>query len=135
MDLVSKYPFFTFPFCQTCLPIEAVVPSSLPCINNVVLMLYPLFPECSSSQFKSSFVSLVVIDVVPIVVWMTLLKSLFIEMSCSVVGELHLKKRCLLLVSCHHWFAYVLFSSLSVVCLQSALVISVLYFRCFVSVV
>ena len=56
---------FTFPFCQTCLPIEVVVPSSLPCINNVVLMLCPLFPECSSSQFKSSFVSLVVIDVVP----------------------------------------------------------------------
>ena len=28
-------------------------------------MLCPLFPECSSSQFKSSFVSLVVIDVVP----------------------------------------------------------------------
>ena len=64
IDLVSKYAFY-LPFIKPAFLSKLFSFRSSSCISDDVLMLCPLFPECSSSQFKSSFVSLVVIDVVP----------------------------------------------------------------------
>ena len=80
-------------------------------------MSYPLFTEFSSSQYKSSFVFIVVIDVVP---YRGLDDSIEESSHRDIVFRRRYsapEKTFLLLVSCRHWFAYVLLSPLSAICL------------------
>ena len=63
IDLVSKYAFY-LPFIKPAFLSKLFSFRSSSCISDDVLMLYPLFTEFSSSQCRSSFVFIVVIDVV-----------------------------------------------------------------------